>query len=49
MGQPNRARVLAYEIGMEGVLEDNLAYNGVPSSSNDVNRGAWIVAHKGTI
>ena len=34
---------------MEGVLRGYLAYNHVPSSSNDVNRGAWIVAHKGTI
>ena len=34
---------------MEGVLVNNLAYNRVLSSSNDVIRGAGRVAHKRTI
>ena len=34
---------------MEGVLGENVAYNRVPSSSNDFNRGSMRVAHKGTI
>ena len=49
MVQPNRERVLARESGMEGVLGGNLAYNRVPSSSNDVNRVSGIVAHKVSI
>ena len=34
---------------MGGVLGDNLACNHVPSSSNDVNRGAGRVDQKGTV
>ena len=49
MGQPNLERVLTEKIGMEVVLGFNLAYNFLPSSRNDVNRGACRVAHKGTI
>ena len=45
MVQPNCER----ESGVEGVLVWNLAYNCVPSSSNNVNRGAGKVVHKGTI
>ena len=34
---------------MEGVMGGNLAYNHVPSSSNDINIGSGRVTHKVTI